>query len=505
MLQLFVCLAASLLLASQPARPDTARAVVSRSIEALGGERALRSLSTLQIEAIGHDYFIEQSERPEGPFITRYVQTSEKRDVAGGRSRVETQQRFVQSPDWAGSGTAAIVDADAAVMTRTERYAPVGRQAFEDGRERIELAPERMLFTALAAADLSAAPDVKVHGIGQRVVTFGWRGRRVRLLIDSGDFVPTALEISAEDTFGIWGAVKNTTYYSLWTLLPGGVRYPLQADREWNGVSSSTSSIMKISVNQPLDAAVFTIPADAKAAFAALPTTTRFAALKLDPEKQRVEIEPAIVQYGGNWNVAFVRQPDGLVVIEAPVGSHYSVQVLDEAAKRYPGVKIKALITTSDAWPHLGGVREYVARGIPVYALDLNAPILNRLLAADYSAHPDALAKAPRAGRFTWVSGKTVIGTGDTRLELYPIRGENGERMLMAYFPAYRLLYTSDEIQRLRAGGFFMPELLLEVRDAMAREHLDVQRVFGFHIGVIPWSEIEGAIASASAASPPAR
>jgi hypothetical protein len=31
--------------------------------------------------------------------------------------------------------------------------------------------------------------------------------------------------------------------------------------------------------------------------------------------------------------------------------------------ERYPGVKVKAVVTTSDAWPHLGGVREYVARG----------------------------------------------------------------------------------------------------------------------------------------------
>ena len=104
------------------------------------------------------------------------------------------------------------------------------------------------------------------------------------------------------------------------------------------------------------------------------------------------------------------------------------------------------------------------------------------------------------------MSSKTTIGAGDSRIELYPIRGENGERMMMAYFPALKLLYTSDEIQRQRGGRFFMPEFLLEVRDAIARERLDVARVFGFHIGPIPWSEIEAAIASSSApSSPPGR
>ena len=118
---------------------------------------------------------------------------------------------------------------------------------------------------------------------------------------------------------------------------------------------------------------------------------------------------------------------------------------------------------------------------------------------ADYAANPDALQKTRKAARFTFVSGKTTIGTGDTRIDLYPIRGENGERMMMAYFPALKLLYTSDEIQRQRGGGFFMPELLLEVEDAITREGLAVERVFGFHIGVISWSEIAAAIAAASA------
>src|SRR6476469_7720245 len=202
MLQLFVCLISLHGAAEQPARSDAARTVVTRAIDAVGGEGALQGIATLQIEAMGHDFFIDQSERPEGPFVVRYLSTSETRDVARGRSRIETQQRFLQVPAWAGAGTATIVDADAAAISRGDRFAPAGRQAFDEGRERIELAPERVLLIALAAPDLAAEPDVRVHGILQRVVAFGWRGRRVRLLIDSGDMVPTALELSAEDSFG---------------------------------------------------------------------------------------------------------------------------------------------------------------------------------------------------------------------------------------------------------------------------------------------------------------
>ena len=495
----FVCLAAAFATAAPQPSSTSARAIVARAIAAVGGTAALQSIGALRIETIGHEYFIDQSERPEGPFVVRYVQTSELRDVAGGRSRIETQQRFLQEPDWTPPGAATLVDADAAVLLRAGRAAPAGRQAFEDGRERIELAPERMLLVASNAPDLAPAPDVTVHGVVQRVVSFGWRGRRARLLIDPGDNVPTALELTADDPFGIWGLVRQTTYYSLWTLLPGGVRYPLQIDRTWNGVDQSSATIVKIDVNPAIDAASFAIPAEARQAFVALPPVYGIPSLALDISR-RAEIAPGIAHYGGSWNVGVVQQPDGLVIIEAPVGSRYSAQVLDEVTKRYRGMRVKAVITTSDAWPHLGGLREYVARGIPVYALDLNRPILERLLKADYSAHPDALARAPKPAKFTWVSGKTTIGTGDTRLELYPVRGENGERQMVAYFPSQRLLYTSDEVQPQRGGGFFMPEYLLEVRDVIARERLDVSRIFGFHASLTPWSVIEAAITAAEGA-----
>src|SRR4051812_8714640 len=110
MLEPLLCLLILLVPALQPKAADRADALVTRAIEAVGGAEALKRISALQIDAIGHDYFIDQSERPEGPFIVRYVQTSETRDVSGGRSRIESQQRFTQVPDWGGAGTFTIVD-----------------------------------------------------------------------------------------------------------------------------------------------------------------------------------------------------------------------------------------------------------------------------------------------------------------------------------------------------------------------------------------------------------
>jgi hypothetical protein len=197
--------------------------------------------------------------------------------------------------------------------------------------------------------------------------------------------------------------------------------------------------------------------------------------------------------------VTLVRQSDGVVIIEAPISSGYSAKVLAEVERRFPGVPVKAVVTTSDAWPHLGGVREYAARGIPVYALDVNRPILERLLAAPRRFHPDALERAPRKATFRIVSKKTLLGEGANRLELYPIRTETGERMMMVYFPEHRLLYGSDLVQKMRDGSFFMPQYLSELMSAVGRERLTVDKVFAMHMTPVAWTEVTAAVAKASA------
>jgi len=40
------------------------------------------------------------------------------------------------------------------------------------------------------------------------------------------------------------------------------------------------------------------------------------------------------------------------------------------------------VLSTSDSWPHTGGVRQAVAMDLPVYILDLNRPLLDRMMSA---------------------------------------------------------------------------------------------------------------------------
>ena len=133
---------------------------------------------------------------------------------------------------------------------------------------------------------------------------------------------------------------------------------------------------------------------------------------------------------------------------------------------------------SSDPWAHLGGVREAMAMGIPIYVNARSVPFLQKLSRAPHTLDPDSLQRAPRAPHFIPVSGKTVVGRGKNRIELYPVGGPYAERMTMAYFPELRVLYGADLVFAADQGSGYDRAPAIDLRRAVARERLAVDTVF---------------------------
>jgi hypothetical protein len=478
--------------------PASARgaALVAEAILAMGGEARLTGLHSLKLESIGHGFALEQSERPEGPWLTTYTQQTEVRDFDHGRWRVETERRNWSFPQWSPAFI-SVTGAEASGAMVGARWVPVAPRSIDTG---LALEPERLLLTARAAGDLRGLPDEVEQKIPQHVVAFTYQGKRMRLSFNPWTHLPTMFEEISNTAFGgtWWGDITERRWYSFWTLEKGGLMYPRQTTTEWNGFPYTDRTVQGLTVDGPIDPNQFVLPDDVSAASKALPVVTPLPSPTI-AESKVIALSDTVVEIPGNFNVSLVRQPDGVLVIEGTTSPAYSQLVMAFAAKRFPGVAIKALVTTSDAWPHIGGVREYVASGVPIYPLDLNVSILSRMAASPHTITPDTLALHPRTPVFKPVSQTTTIGSGETAIELIPIRGETGERMMLAWLPAQRLLYTSDSIQHAAGGkGFFMPAMLMEVATALEREHIvGVERVFGMHLTPTAWSDIVQAIEGA--------
>ena len=465
---------------------DSAADLLHAALAAMGGEQQIRDLKTIHITAVGHRNLLEQSERPEGPYIVEYAHIDEWRDLEHGRWKQETKTQNVLEE----SVRTVIVSDGAAVQKLGTREMPASGEELQDAEDVLTLSPERVLLNGLASPNLKRLPDLSLQSVPHNQISFTQNGTPVRLFLNEETHLPTAVEWVKPYPYGIfwsiWGDVTTRAYYSFWWLQEG-IHYPLQIDVFRNGLPDRSAAITKLEFNPSAAPDTFTISAASRDAFAARAKLT--ADDRTLGSRPPLEPAPGILIFGGAWNTTIVRQKDGIVVLEAPISSGYSSQLIAEADRRFPGVPIKAVITTSDAWPHIGGVREYVARGIPVYAVERTQPLLERFLSAPRSRFPDALAKAPRKPELRLVNAKLVLGAGPNRMEIYPLRGETTERQMMVYFPEHKLLYGSDAFQKLQDGKYFIPQTVSEVAAAVQREHLAVETFFMMHMGLTPWPD----------------
>jgi len=493
---LLACCSLSFAAAAQAVRRD-ARGLIKAAIEAQGGEAKLRAIQNVRIEALGIRSELEQSERPEGPYVTEYQTISEIHDHANHRVRRTAQ---IQVPPLYDTSSAWVVNRDAVARETPNGFAAGPRSLEGEADEMLAFAPERILLTALATGDLHNEPGATVGSVAQDVVGFRYNGAAVRIFLNSDTHLPSMVETSGALAHnGFWrylGDVKMQTRWTLWWLAKGGVRYPMQWNIERNGLPDAMMSIRSLALNESLDEKTLAIPAAVAEKYRAQPPAADLESFAL-PVANAVEIAQGVVQIPGNWNVAMVEQEAGVFIVEAPISSGYSAKVIAEAERRFPAKTILGVITTSDSWPHLAGIREYAARGIPIYALARNRPILELVLRDPRVSKPDALSRKPRAAIFHWVSAKTIVGAGGNRIELDPSAGATTERQMLAYFPGHRLLYGSDAFSKQQSGEYFLPQQVTEVMDAVKRNGLAVDRFFMMHMGVTDWKELAPAIEKA--------
>lgn len=485
-----------------------ARTLVVQAIDAMGGEDRLRSIHSVRYESIGHRNMLEQSERPEGPWFQDYEQVTEVLDFANQRWWGSARSRgysssawWLQAPDFDKPFVLWVNGRYGAMRQDTTVY-PGFSAMLQDADDELTYWPSRAVLAALDAPDLTMGPDVMARGFVHHVVQFTHNKKKVRIVLNGYTALPTAIEVDdarPSDTFWyVWGDFVTRYEFSMWALEPNGVRVP----REWtwtrNGLPDETRSITALTFDVPTPDSMFAIDSATRVGFDARRRTSVDEVTL--PVAKAAEIVPGLTFIGGSWNVSLIAQPDGILVLESPISAGYSRQVLAEVNRRYPGRPIVGVVTTSDSWPHIGGVREYVARGIPVYALDLNVPILTRAVRAVHRTVPDSLARAPRAPVWRVVTAPMTVGSGAMRVQIIPYRSQTGERQMMVYFPEHKLLYTSDLFAPTDSTHFFTPEYLREAVDAVRAHHLTVEQCFGMHYGLTPWTTILTALREATPA-----
>lgn len=472
--------------ATSPAPPDP-HALVDAAIAAMGGREMLSGLTSFRLNGIEHQYILGNAERAEGPWRTQYSRFSELWDVANDRLR-RTEANPAAVPGTAGAVERVSIVTDS-VMASTvgPRTVPGYGGFYEDYRDRTNGSPSRLLLTAAASPSLKWEKMINRFGVSHDVVSFRTPNGPVRIELDRSSHLPTAVEIVRQPVLEsrrmIFGDVTVRTEFVDWVAQSNGLWWPMQQRYLFNGELFRDLTVMRI---EPLAGTApdsFLVADSTRAAYMK-GVRGGAAYFKFGDRPEPPQPGGDIVRIADNWAMTLVKQDDGVVVFEAHLSEQYIKQVVTEVQRRWPGAKIKAFVLTSDPWAHLGGVREVIAMGLPIYVSAGSVPFLTSIARAPFTLHPDDLARAPKPPRFIPVSAKTVIGTGMNRIELFPVGGAYAERMTMAYFPERRMLYGADLVfpDRAPAGSpplkTFTATPAIDLRRAVAREGLRVDSLF---------------------------
>jgi glyoxylase-like metal-dependent hydrolase (beta-lactamase superfamily II) len=452
----------------RPTSIGNADSLIKHSIEAVGLDRTTGKVRVATNTDVISMKF--QSDRMYPPYLRRTVTLTTNVDWEKGALRTEQT---------AGQTTVAnVTDGVRRVM-----YTPRGAQLLEVRQG--NFADDRAIDPWTVLADWRNASGLRVSGecyyrdYWRTVVSRGSGPTEEKLYLDKKTGIP--IKLDRRDRDNLWGDVHAEYLWSIWTPAGDAVA-PQFAFRIVDGELDYERITQNYKVI-PRDSAAgkFDIAADAA------PIRPQTAAPP--PDTVRVSANTFVLVTPSYTNVVTL-QRDTVFVLDAQTSAARAQQDSVWIGKLFPGKHPIVLVVTDLAWPHIAGVRYWVALGTPVISHRASKEFLQQVVDHRWTVEPDLLEKRRASARLTFkaVDDKLDLGGGAVRLRA--IDGVGSEGAVMAYVPSDRFLYAGDYIQP-GGPGSFSAVYAREVRAAVQRAGFTPDRFVAMHMKLSQWLDIE--------------
>jgi glyoxylase-like metal-dependent hydrolase (beta-lactamase superfamily II) len=251
-----------------------------------------------------------------------------------------------------------------------------------------------------------------------------------------------------------------------------GMRFPALIERQVAGLPWYRLTVSDVRVNT---AQPFATPAD----IAANP----------EPPVAPVEVSelaPGVLLFGGGThNSVVVEQRAGIVVIEAPLNEERSAHILSNIRRRFGDQKILGVINTHAHFDHAGGLRAFVAEGVPVITHARNAAYYKTAWKQPRTLAPDRLSQSSRAASFQTFTDVLRLDDADRPIEIHAIAGSgHNDAFAMVYLPKQHILVEADAWTPTPPGAkppATVNPLWLNLHENIQRLKMDVQTFAPLH------------------------
>jgi len=335
-------------------------------------------------------------------------------------------------------------------------------------------------FLKGAAANASTAKAATARG--KRTITFTAFGKfPITATLDNKDLIE---HVEALVDIGFTGdTVLDGTYSDYRNL--DGVQVPMHLVMREGGWPTLEINVAQARPNS-------TEATDVVARATAAPPAAPAAAAR-PPEPVKLADHVWQLNPAGEGSI-LVEFNDYVVMVEAPGGDAVTTASIEQAKRLAPNKPIKYVINTHHHADHAGGMRAYVAEGIPIITHETHRKYYEeQIFKNPHSLNPDRLARMPRAPMLETVKDKRVLTDGNETLEIYLMRDQpHAEGLLMVYLPKEKLIMQSDAyIPRPGAPPLPMPSpYTTNFVDNITRLKLNVDRVVHIHGGTSPYSDV---------------
>jgi hypothetical protein len=361
-------------------------------------------------------------------------------------------------------------------------YSPRGAQLVSARQE--NLADSRALDPWMVLADWRSARDLRVAGecyyrdYWRTVLTRHTTDGDERLFLDTKTSFPIKLDRRDRDL--LWGDVHAAYLWSVWAPA-GGALAPLFAFRMVDGETDYERITDGYSL-QPRDSAGRLDIAEDARPMPAQDTPP-------PPDTVRVSASTYVLVTRSYSNVVTL-QRDTVFVLDAQTSAERAHQDSVWIGKLFRGKHPIVLVVSDLAWPHIAGVRYWVALGVPVVSHRASRSFLERVVDHQWTVAPDLLEQHRSTARLKLRTVDDGLDLAAGAVRLRAIDGVGSEGAVMTYIPSDRVLYASDYIQPISPGGF-AAEYVREVRAAVARAGFTPDRFVAMHMKLGPWTDTE--------------
>ena len=470
-------LVVAFVLASCAGAPPRSEDLVDRALDAMGGADALAKVRSIHLKASMRQWEPEQSTVAGGEMKFAAESTFEVlADFSTGSTRVDWVRNLVYpttrmfrfseivTPE---AGYLAGIDSNTRVKQNLAANPPgntmSGLRLAATQRELARASPLLLLDMRDNPARLSARRDISIGGVDYPALDYRVGGWTFTVLFDAASGLPS--RIRTLDYDNVNGDSSYDLVLSDWRSY-GGLRLPASRQYQFNGRTVGDIRVVDLTLNAPVAAERFSIPAGARAT-AAKPASgklhyqwalrrqiigtlidsdnTAYDAQSVSALKF-TELAPGVQhQAAGSAHSLVVEMRDYLIVFDAPTTDWQSNWTIRAAREKYPGKPIRYLVLTHHHMDHAGGFRAYAAAGATLVVGEGNGAHFRKLLALPATLNPDLAAGDLSATPVIEVADRRVFTDGRREvMAIVAVPNPHAKGMMIGYVADARIGWVTD-------------------------------------------------------------